>query len=174
MRNYTKEIVMHEPFVVVGIDDSDSARTALAWAIDWARRTRAHLKAVHVIDPALDISSGWYPGSMGWVPVPHTEDDPISQRQRTTELFDNLAAGQPSATLEYAEGPVGPALVQAARGAALLVIGTRQLRGIVRALDGSVSHYCLSHAACPVLAVPAVPKVPHGAEPTAEREPASS
>jgi hypothetical protein len=41
-------------------------------------------------------------------------------------------------------------------GAALLVVGTQEHAGIGRLVSGSVSHYCLSHAQCPVVAVPAV------------------
>lgn len=149
---------MESPTVVVGIDDSDSARTALVWAVEWARRTGAHLRAIYVLVPGLDIAPGWYPGSMGWVPVAD-EGGPEQRRKDVTALFETITLGLPNASLEFAEGSVGPTLVESAQGAALLVIGTRQLRGLVRALDGSVSHYCLSHAACPVLAVPAVPRV---------------
>jgi nucleotide-binding universal stress UspA family protein len=35
------------------------------------------------------------------------------------------------------------------------VVGTGEHTGVRRLLEGSVSHYCLSHAACPVVAVPA-------------------
>ena len=38
--------------------------------------------------------------------------------------------------------------------AELLVVGTREHVGLGRLLVGSVSHYCLRHAACPVVAVP--------------------
>jgi hypothetical protein len=34
------------------------------------------------------------------------------------------------------------------------VVGTREHTGWGRVLGGSVSHYCLSHAHCPVVAVP--------------------
>ena len=37
----------------------------------------------------------------------------------------------------------------------LLVVGTREHVGLGRLLTSSVSHYCLSHALCPVVAVPA-------------------
>jgi hypothetical protein len=35
------------------------------------------------------------------------------------------------------------------------VLGTREHTGLRRAVVGSVSHYCLSHAVPPVVAVPA-------------------
>ena len=41
------------------------------------------------------------------------------------------------------------------KDAKLVVVGTREHVGLDRLLAGSVSHYCLSHAACPVVAVPA-------------------
>jgi hypothetical protein len=36
----------------------------------------------------------------------------------------------------------------------MLVVGTREHTGVRRLVGGSVSHYCLSHASCPVVAVP--------------------
>jgi hypothetical protein len=48
-------------------------------------------------------------------------------------------------------------LVERFQGAAALVLGNRDHVGIDRLLVGSVSHYCLSHASCPVVAVPATP-----------------
>ena len=58
-------------------------------------------------------------------------------------------------TLDIVEGPPGPALVGRSRDAKVLVLGTREHTGLRRAVVGSVSHYCLSHAAPPVVAVPA-------------------
>ena len=37
------------------------------------------------------------------------------------------------------------------------MVGTREHVGLGRLLTGSVSHYCLSHAGCPVVAVPSPP-----------------
>jgi nucleotide-binding universal stress UspA family protein len=147
---------MPVPTVVVGFDDSASARTALAWAADWARRTGAHLRAVHVLTPPLELQTMWYPGSAGWVPIPGSEEDQADDRKMITERFQALSGDQPDCGLQFAHGPVGAALVEAAQQAALLVVGTRRLRGLSRVVEGSVSHYCLSHAGCPVLAVPAV------------------
>ena len=57
---------------------------------------------------------------------------------------------------EFAEGHPGRVLVQRSRNASLLVMGTQELVGLGRMLMGSVSHHCLSHASCSVVAVPAV------------------
>ena len=51
-------------------------------------------------------------------------------------------------------GP-GPTLVAQSASASLLVVGTRENAGWSRLVHGSVSHYCLSHARCPVVVVPA-------------------
>ena len=56
--------------------------------------------------------------------------------------------------LQFMPNDAGPVLVAESRSASMLVIGTREHTGFGRFLVGSVSHYCLSHAHCPVLAVP--------------------
>jgi nucleotide-binding universal stress UspA family protein len=57
--------------------------------------------------------------------------------------------------LKFLIGEAGAVLVAESVGAAMLVVGTREHVGIGRLISGSVSHYCLSHAECPVVAVPA-------------------
>jgi nucleotide-binding universal stress UspA family protein len=52
-------------------------------------------------------------------------------------------------------GEAGRALVRAAsQPGDLLVVGTGRRGAVSRLAGGSVSRYCLAHAACPVLAVP--------------------
>lgn len=146
------------PTIVVGFDDSASSRAALGWASDWARRTGAELRAIHVVEPEWDLDTAWYPAATGWVALPPGDDALIDQRAVIADAFSNLAQGHhPVPELAFTDGPVGKALVAAARDAALLVVGTRRLHGLSRVVEGSVSHYCLSHATCPVLAVPALP-----------------
>jgi nucleotide-binding universal stress UspA family protein len=62
---------------------------------------------------------------------------------------------RPDWSMEFLRGEPGPVLVRESKGAQLLVIGTREHVGLGRLLVGSISHYCLSHASCPVVAVPA-------------------
>ena len=56
--------------------------------------------------------------------------------------------------LQFAQGDVGDILVRLSSLADVLVVGTREpVRGRPY-LAGSVSHYCISHASCPVVTVP--------------------
>ncbi len=141
------------PLVVVAVNDSPSARSALHWAATWARATRARLRAVHVLAPQVDAGPGWYPGAAGWT----TSTSPLGAhvvRDAFGELFDQLLP-EPGWTMEFGEGEAGPTLIQASVGADLLVVGTRRLHGLARMIEGSVSQYVLRHATCPVLTVPA-------------------
>jgi nucleotide-binding universal stress UspA family protein len=51
-------------------------------------------------------------------------------------------------------GPAGPALVNASRGAELLVVGSEGLGRFTGLLVGSVSLFCVSKAPCSVVVVP--------------------
>jgi nucleotide-binding universal stress UspA family protein len=146
--------------VVVGLDDSPSGIAALSWAAAWARRSGGRLRAVHVL--------GW---PMGYVPkdypapaersLSHSDVD-REYRASISQLFDKIDP-EPSWLFEFAEGHPGKVLVQRSSDAALLVMGTQEMVGLGRILMGSVSHHCLSHAGCPVVAVPAVYPAPTSA-----------
>jgi nucleotide-binding universal stress UspA family protein len=79
-------------------------------------------------------------------------------RERLTDLVTTAigpSTGTATWTLDIIQGEPGPTLVERARGARLLVLGTGEHAGVRRLVTGSVSHYCLSHAHGPVVAVPA-------------------
>jgi nucleotide-binding universal stress UspA family protein len=122
--------------IVVGLEDSPSARAALRWAARHARITRSVLRGVHV-----DVS--------------HLYDEiEDAHRASITAVFDEI---QPPADwhLQFASGDARHVLVRESQNAQLLVVGTREHVGLGRVLAGSISHYCLSHAVCPIVAVPA-------------------
>ena len=139
--------------IVVGLDSSSSARAALDWAAEHARATGQPLRAVHAVDvsPAYNIELG-----MGEVSVP-MEPSALDTRYReaVTAVFESVQPGL-GWRLQFFSGEAGPVLVAESIRAALLVVGTKEHVGIGRLVAGSVSHYCLSHAHCPVVAVPAV------------------
>jgi nucleotide-binding universal stress UspA family protein len=139
------------PEIVVGLDESDSARAALRWAGEEAVRAALGLRAVHALS--------WPFGAENALPedaVRSLSFDDIDElyRSNITRIFD-AAKPRPDWILQFAQGDAGPVLVQQAAHAAMLVVGTPYHVGLGRLIAGSVAHYCLSHATCPVVAVPA-------------------
>ncbi len=142
--------------VVVGVDTTVSGRTALEWAAAYARATRAPLRAVHVFGPDAVAPTIWAPEALPGIGYPAIAGTGDSTRSEIQLVFDSLP---PSLgwRLEFYEGPIGHTLVERSESADLLVIGTREHTGVDRLLNGSVSHYCVKHAACPIIAVPPKP-----------------
>ena len=140
--------------VVVGLDESSSSRAALEWAARQATLTGSVLRAVHVLDwpYGLDDADVMPVHSTGRLLTHDEIEDPY--RGRITRIFDEVNP-RPDWLIQFAHGEVGPVLVHQAERTALLVIGTREHVGLGRLLTGSVSHYCLSHTVCPIVAVPA-------------------
>jgi nucleotide-binding universal stress UspA family protein len=138
--------------IVVGIDDSPSSRAAIRWAADYARATGCRLQAVHVLilPPATEI----YAHAMEMDEV-YPDADYVEERYRTASqaLFDAVNP-EPDWELQYAQGHAGRILVELSRTARLLVVGAREHHGVGRLLNGSIGHYCLNHATCPVMSVP--------------------
>ncbi len=144
--------------VVVGLDDSPSGIAALNWAATWARRSAGRLRAVHVLGWPMGYAPKDYPAPAERY-LAHRDVD-REYRASISGLFDRIDP-EPGWDFEFAEGHPGKVLVQRSSKAALLVMGTQEMVGLGRMLMGSVSHHCLSHAPCPVVAVPALyPSVP--------------
>ena len=140
--------------IVVGLDDSPSSKAALDWAAEQARSVGAVLRAVHVLDWPYGLSSAGFPAPANFMDVSR-EELRNSYRQTMAAVFDAVSP-RPDWTLQFASGDTGRVLVRQSKDARLLVVGTREHAGLARILDGSVSHYCLTHAVCPVVAVPAL------------------
>jgi nucleotide-binding universal stress UspA family protein len=139
--------------IVVGLDESPSSKAALNWASEQANSLHAVLRAVHVLDWPNGLSSVGFPAPVNFMDVSR-EELQKSYRQEITAVFDAVSP-HPDWILQFASGDAGRVLVRQSRDARLLVVGTREHVGLGRLLNGSVSHYCLSHALCPVVAVPA-------------------
>jgi nucleotide-binding universal stress UspA family protein len=135
--------------IVVGLDVSVPAQAALVWAATQARLTGQHLRAVSAVFPW-----GNYLAAGGYIPLPMPSQEVDDHQRDMIKKIYAAVQPDPSWKLDFITDDPGPALVAASRSAALLVIGTREHTGWGRLLNGSVSYYCLSHAHCPVLAVP--------------------
>ena len=145
-----KVTVMHDE-IVVGIDDSPSGIAAMQWAATEAIRTKVGLRAIHA------LSWSMMPEHMDAVltsdQMPHETMD-ILYRASITRVFDSVRP-RPDWVLQFAEGDARAVLTRQSEDAVLLVVGTPSHVGLGWLLMGSVAHHCLSHATCPVVAVPA-------------------
>jgi len=139
--------------VVVGIDESPASAAALRWAADHSHATGLPLRLVRTWEISAAASAAVTSGAGQYL-----EAAAADARARATRwVLDTLGgdAARVRWTLEVHEGGAGPVLVAVSQGARLVVVGTHEHTGLRRAVSGSVSHYVLSHADGPVVAVPA-------------------
>ncbi len=95
-----------------------------------------------------------WPPSLGWsVPVPDDFDPEVDVKRALEKAVAPLLERHPDLPLEsrVANGPPAAVLVEASKGADLLVVGSRGHGEFAGMLLGSVSEYCASRAYCPVL-----------------------
>jgi nucleotide-binding universal stress UspA family protein len=129
--------------IVVGVDGSDSARAALRWAVGHAKISGAQVEAV----------IAWrHPATYDWEPAGVPGDFAGNAQQALSEELAELARLEPDVAVlpVVAEGHPVEILLDAAKGADLLVLGCRG-RGGISAVLGSVSLHCVLRAHCPVL-----------------------
>ncbi|AMT71130.1 universal stress protein [Mycobacteroides immunogenum] len=138
--------------VVVGVADSESADSAIAWAFEEAAMRDAELVAVRVWN---NIPPGYVYAYTAW-----TAMDSTGEQQRQEEILaDQLADWQG----KYPEVPVrrvvaighpADVLLKHAAGAQLIVTGSRGRGDIAGFFLGSTSHALIHKATCPVLVAP--------------------
>ncbi|MFI8966032.1 universal stress protein [Streptomyces sp. NPDC053493] len=133
--------------VVVGVDGSEHSLRALEWALRAARSLEAPLTVAHVRSEALQLGSARI-ASLG--PAPELPDTVVDA------LAVEVGPRAEGLDVRYAslDGSVVDALREAARGARLLVIGSRGRGGFASLLLGSASRALASSAPCPVVVVP--------------------
>jgi len=159
--------------IVVGVDTSPSGRGALTWAARYARVTGKRLRALHVFSYRATGGVVWTSGGLPGMPAGGSDELKDEIESQIKSVFDALGP-EPGWRLEFWGGSIGPTLVDQAKQADLLVIGTREHTGVDRVLSGSVSHYCLSRVHCPIVAVPPTPATVGNANPAVKSQPARS
>jgi nucleotide-binding universal stress UspA family protein len=152
--------------VVVGTDGSPGAQRAVQWALGEARLRQAPLHIVHAwMLPLLDaLPEPWVLAT----PVGHTGDElhervAAGARKLLEAAVAEAKAAEPGLDVigELAEMRPAAALIEAARDADVLVVGSRGHGGFRGLRLGSVSAQCAHHARCPVVVVPDVePETP--------------
>ncbi len=132
--------------VVVGIDGSDEARHALEWAM-------AKQELFGPVTPLLAYPITAFTNGVG---IPSIEAEMVQAMQEAAEARMKIAVeGFPELAGRAMVVPSHPgsALVRAARGSKLLVVGTRRRSTLVETLFGSVGSYCAKHATVPVAVI---------------------
>jgi nucleotide-binding universal stress UspA family protein len=131
--------------IVVGVDGSPSSHQTLRWAARQAKLTGASLQVVACWEsPTTDI----------WEVPPAFDSVDDARRNLEVTVVEVLGDGPGiDIDLTVVEGQAAPVLLEAARGASLLVVGSRGHWGLTGRPLGSVSEHCVAHAPCPVTVV---------------------
>jgi nucleotide-binding universal stress UspA family protein len=140
--------------IVVGVDESESSRRALAWAAKEALRRGS----------TLEVVTTWSWDAVEGAPLAAVDPEAMSEIAEGTQK-DAIATilapmdPRPAYARIVVQASPAAALVEASKTADLLVVGTHG-RGPVRTfLLGSVSQAVIRHSACPVVIMPPVHEV---------------
>lgn len=134
--------------LVVGVDGSEVSDKAIAFAFTEARQRNVPVDLVHCWDEMAHVDPGV------WLRAPVAE-----LRGKVNEwlvgVADDWRAKYPDVkvTEHLVDGSAGPGLIEHAKTAQLVVVGSRGHGGIAGLLLGSVSQNLLHHAPCSVAVV---------------------
>ncbi|MER6185894.1 universal stress protein [Streptomyces sp. NPDC001652] len=133
--------------VTVGLDGSPESRAAAEWAAREAQLRGLPLKVVHVWEPV--------PEPMAQAPLLGAETQQHWSERIPREAVEGIALRHPGVQVDRAQLSGRPAdvLVEAAKEADVLVLGSRGLSGIGGFLVGSVGLAVVAHTETPVVLV---------------------
>jgi nucleotide-binding universal stress UspA family protein len=134
--------------IVVGVDGSEPSKDALRWAKAQADATGDDL----VVVSAWSYPIAAYPTLAGYVPLGDLTDLE-GETRAAIETVIKETLGDAPVTLLVVEGHPANAIIDAGKGASMVVVGCRGHGGFVGALVGSVSHHVVAHATCPVVVI---------------------
>jgi nucleotide-binding universal stress UspA family protein len=134
--------------IVVGVDGSESSKTALRWAAKLAPVVGGIVEAI-IAWPTLVENVSWEDGIPDWWrpdidagKVLGSTLDSVFGQTRPAGLVASVREGHPTSVL-----------LEASKHAGMLIVGSRGHGGFAGLLLGSVSSACAEHAKCPVLVV---------------------
>jgi nucleotide-binding universal stress UspA family protein len=141
--------------IVVGTDGSDTAKTAVRYAIDLARELNARLQIVSAYEPISDHRPPEerleVPEDLQW--LVNLREDVLAQLEEALE--DARIAGVTKVETFARQGDAADAILDVAeeQRSDLIVVGNRGMTGAKRFLLGSVPNKVSHHAPCSVLIV---------------------
>ncbi|GAA4397674.1 universal stress protein [Tsukamurella soli] len=149
--------------VVLGIDGTKGSDAAIRWAFDEASRRATTLTAVHTWTDRTTATARVYAPQTG-------KDYDAADAEHSEILAERLAGWQekyPDVTVRrvMTPGEAADTLLTHARGAQLVVVGSRGHGDATGVVFGSVSRMLIHHSPCPVLVArnrPATASRSHG------------
>jgi nucleotide-binding universal stress UspA family protein len=141
--------------ILVGTDGSDTATTAVRYAIDLARELGARLQVVSAYEPVSDerprSDTIAVPQDVHWMINPH--EDVLALLEQTRS--EARTVGVENVETFARQGDAADAILDVAEEhrADLIVVGNRGMTGAKRFLLGSVPNKISHHAPCSVLIV---------------------
>lgn len=131
--------------IVVGVDGSPSSLAALDWAVTEARLRHGEIRLV---------AAWYYPPLASEVSDGVIDDTFKDDAERALAEAQRIVADQGvPVTGSVSENSPATALLDAAKDANLVIVGSRGHGGLASLLLGSVSSQVVHHAHCPVLVV---------------------
>lgn len=147
--------------ILCATDFSDLAASALACAVDLARRYGSQLHVLHVASPARELPIAGDAGlgmvDVGAMLVVESIQDIIAERQHRLQMLVDGLQPLPSAPVAVVRsGSAWEVIARYVEELAIdmVVIGSHARGMMQRVLLGSTSKSVLEHVACPVLMVP--------------------
>jgi nucleotide-binding universal stress UspA family protein len=151
--------------IVVGVDGSAGSDKALRWALAEAKLRGVSVRALTVYEPPPLPAAAPLAGGAGAFAPTVLEEDVERLRSASAaaaeralddalERMGEEATADIEITPDAVEGSPAETLIDAGRGAELLVLGSRGRGGFVGLLLGSVSQQCAQHPPCPVVILP--------------------
>lgn len=138
-----------EERIVVGVDGSPTAQRGLRWALDEARARHAALDAVYAWrSPIVGVGPAAIP-----LDTEAIEADAQRILDKAIDAEDTTGLPRPVRRVVLM-GSATEVVLHTAKGADLVVMGSRGLGGFKGLLLGSVSHQVARHASCPVVVIP--------------------
>ncbi len=135
--------------IVVGVDGSPVSIEAVRWAAKYAALTGAELEAV-----TSWTAPGAYGAGLGvGFEVARVDWQEIAKQTQESALSEALPQHDEDIRHTVAFDHPAAALLTAAEGAVLLVVGSRGHGGFTGMLLGSVSAHVVTHATCPVVVI---------------------
>jgi nucleotide-binding universal stress UspA family protein len=143
-----------QPIVVVGIDGSAASDQALLFAAQEAQLRHAVLRIV----ASHDVRAGGYGYSAGLNLAPYEDGLQQACESLVKDAADTVASNTTGASVlvetTVVRGRASQVLLEAAKDAALLVVGARGAGAFTRLMMGSTCTEVVHHARVPVTVVP--------------------